>query len=105
VIFYDDDVGNIPAELSRLSSLKVLYLQNNELEGSVPSEFSHLSKLEVLDLHHNRLSGIIPAELSELGRMQHLRLSNNHFTGIKIRQNNAVSFIRTEGTFRLSLVS
>jgi hypothetical protein len=52
--------GNIPHELSQLTKLSLLFLNNNKLSGAIPSELGNLSfsGLEgVLNLSHNRLSG------------------------------------------------
>jgi len=69
------NAGNIPNELSQLSSLQLLALSNNNLsgesydatydaaaatdddEGNIPNELSQLSNLQGLFLNHNNLSG------------------------------------------------
>lgn len=63
--------GNIPAWIGeRLSSLRILRLRSNMLEGSIPQQLSHLNHLQVLDLADNNLAGIIPRWLGNLGAMK-----------------------------------
>ncbi|KAL5224343.1 hypothetical protein ABZP36_010982 [Zizania latifolia] len=52
--------GTIPASISRLSSLKLLDLDNNGLNGSIPPEFGDLSGLVELRLYNNNLVGAFP---------------------------------------------
>ena len=68
--------GQIPSELSGLTSLAELFLDDNRLSGDVPSEFSGLTNLTWLNLGNNQLSGQLPAELSELD-LTYLSLSGN----------------------------
>ncbi|CAN0581869.1 unnamed protein product, partial [Laminaria digitata] len=43
-------MGTIPPELGRLSHLKTLYMEKNELEGRIPDTFANLASLEELNL-------------------------------------------------------
>ena len=80
--------GRIPWELSKLSALKHLQLDNNKLIGRIPGELSKLQFLEHLQLNNNDdvpgrgLSGGIPTELSKLASLEYLRLDNNKLVGI-----------------------
>ncbi|URD95423.1 Receptor protein kinase CLAVATA1 [Musa troglodytarum] len=74
--------GPIPAELSRLSSLRHLNLSNNLFNGSFPSALARLKNLLVLDLYNNNLTGPLPTELAELPDLRHLHLGGNFFTGV-----------------------
>jgi Leucine-rich repeat (LRR) protein len=64
--------GNIPPELSQLSSLKDLFLQSNNLTGT-------LLLASASDDIHN--AGSIPAELSQLTSLEGLYLNNNNLSG------------------------
>ena len=68
------NVGNIPAELSQLSSLQWLDLSSNNLSGNY-SDATAASN----DDHMN--AGNIPAELSQLSSLLWLDLSNNDLSG------------------------
>ena len=57
--------GEIPAELSRLSNLTVLWLYDNQLSGEIPAELSRLSNLYTLRLDRN----------TEMWRPHELRIS------------------------------
>ena len=57
--------GTIPTELENLTALTSLYLWGNELSGEIP-DLSNLTSLVNLYLHDNDLEGIVPAELNSL---------------------------------------
>ena len=67
--------------LSRLSNLKLLKLQNNSLTGNIPSWFGDMNSLGGLYLHANNLSGSIPSELGQLTRLRRLWLDRNQLMG------------------------
>ena len=69
--------GAIPAELGQLTRLLDLRLGDNYLGGSIPPELSGLTQLQELDLANNLITGEIPAELGQLVNLQTLRLSHN----------------------------
>ena len=78
--------GDIPAELGKLAKLEVLDLGDwwsdyNDLTGSIPSELGNLSNLRVLDLQGNSLDGVIPPELSKLSKLEELYLDDNPLQG------------------------
>jgi len=56
--------GAVPAEVGRLSALRVLWLHDNELT-SVPAEIGQLTSLEWLSLGENQLTSV-PAEVGQL---------------------------------------
>ena len=56
--------GAVPAEICRLSALRVLDLANNQLT-SVPAEIGQLTSLTKLDLGRNQLTSV-PAEIGQL---------------------------------------
>lgn len=58
----DEDFCRWHGVVCELSSLKVvdLYLSNNNLVGTLPSTFGKLSSLKVLHLQNNQLSGTVP---------------------------------------------
>lgn len=78
--------GAIPPAIGKLTELRTLNLEDNELTGELPHELANLSKLEVLDVGdwwagHNNLTGRIPPELGDLSNLRILDLSGNSFEG------------------------
>ncbi|KAI3763818.1 hypothetical protein L2E82_13815 [Cichorium intybus] len=70
-------VGPIP-DLSNLTSLKLVFLSDNQISGEFPPSLPSLFRL---DLSHNKLSGSIPATLNRLTHLLTLRLEENQFSG------------------------
>lgn len=73
--------GMIPDELSSLSSLKALALENGVIIGTVPSSLGLLTSLEELDLNQNVLTGTLPLELAQISSLRILDMDNNMLTG------------------------
>ena len=73
--------GEIPTEVSHLTSLKQLYLSGNEFTGTIPEEIGSLTELERLYLGGNQLTGNIPSELGNLTNLKRLYLDGNQLTG------------------------
>src|SRR4051794_16698116 len=65
----------VPRELGRLSTLRDLWLHNNDLT-TLPAEVGQLSALTELRLGNNQLT-TLPAELGELSFLTRLHLQNN----------------------------
>ena len=74
--------GTLP-RLGGLTSLRKVYLNNNQLTGPIPEKlFEGLTSLEWVWLHDNQLSGEIPEKLFEgLTSLENVFLSNNQLTG------------------------
>ena len=84
--------GTLPSELGNLSTLRRLYLYEQEgwsgwsatdggLTGGIPASFGNLTSLEYLAVHRNNLSGPIPPELANLSNLKWLGLYGNGFSG------------------------
>ncbi|XP_071722278.1 probable inactive receptor kinase At5g58300, partial [Rutidosis leptorrhynchoides] len=72
--------GLIPANiLGKLDALRVLSLRSKDLDGVLPSDITSIPSLRLLFLQRNNLSGRIPESLSPL--LARLDLSFNSFTG------------------------
>ncbi|KAG6387080.1 hypothetical protein SASPL_152263 [Salvia splendens] len=63
------------------SSLQILDLSSNHLNGHFPEGFGLFSGLEVLNLGRNNLSGSVPASICNLTGLNSLDLSENHLSG------------------------
>ena len=73
--------GSIPSELGNLTSLRDLYLFENQLNGAIPPELGNLANLEALAISANQLTGEIPTELGNLTNLRELSLWGNRLTG------------------------
>eukprot|EP01018_Ginkgo_biloba_P026811 Gb_11935 [translate_table: standard] len=96
---------HIPPQLGRLSRLRELWLERNQLEGTIrtslcncqnlvnlsiwnnrltgliPPKLGQLTKLRLLYLHVNKLTGTIPSSLSNISTLSHLLLNTNNLSG------------------------
>ncbi|GAB4838161.1 hypothetical protein Ancab_027690 [Ancistrocladus abbreviatus] len=73
--------GTLSKAIAKLTNLREVLLQNNNISGKIPSELGSLLKLQRLDLSNNQFSGGIPESLGQLNSLQYLRLNNNSFSG------------------------
>lgn len=74
--------GEIPFSLFNISSLIVVDLDKNNLNGSLPQEMCHqLPQLAIFSVHANHFEGIIPRSIGNC-TLQYLSLTDNFFTGI-----------------------
>jgi leucine-rich repeat protein SHOC2 len=72
--------GAVPAEIGRLSALKMLWLVNNQLT-SLPAEIGQLTSLDGLYLDGNQLSSL-PSEIGQLTSLEELYLDGNQLTSL-----------------------
>lgn len=71
---------SIPKEIGQLHQLKILALENCDLE-TLPEEIGSLTKLESLDLEYNRLQDL-PASVEAWQSLTTINLSSNQFAHI-----------------------
>ncbi|CAN4111125.1 unnamed protein product [Withania somnifera] len=73
--------GEIPKEITDLSTLGTLNLSWNQLSGRIPEDIGSMQQLETLDLSSNNLSGSIPLSMASITSLSHLNLSHNNLHG------------------------
>ncbi|XP_039165932.1 receptor-like protein 15 [Eucalyptus grandis] len=74
------DVGTVMRALRALSSLKILSLQDNMIEGTITTQgLCNLIKLEELDLSSNRITGKLPTCWRNMTSIRVLFLEDNEF--------------------------
>jgi Leucine-rich repeat (LRR) protein len=72
----------IPSEIYLFgSTLKVLDLSNNNIQGTIPEEIYKLTNLEKLFLFNNKLSGTISNQIGNLNSITHFHVSHNNLIG------------------------
>ncbi|XP_013612566.1 PREDICTED: receptor-like protein 12 isoform X1 [Brassica oleracea var. oleracea] len=75
--------GPFPSSLLMISSLRMITLGGNQLEGPLDlGNMSSSSNLGSLDVSYNKFSGLIPPSISKLHSLAVLDLSHNNFKGI-----------------------
>ncbi|GAY52362.1 hypothetical protein CUMW_141190 [Citrus unshiu] len=72
--------GNIPSDLTKLSSLVELWLDGNSLTGPIP-DFSGCPDLRIIHLEDNQLTGPLPSSLMNLPNLRELYVQNNMLSG------------------------
>ena len=72
--------GEIP-ELGGMKCLEMLKLARNDLKGAIPKTLGQLNQMILLDLGGNKLTGKIPPELGDLKKLRTLRLEKNELQG------------------------
>lgn len=74
--------GSIPAELARLSTLRMIDLTFNDgLVGNLPYQIGTFPELESLKLHNTGLSGTLPLEIGSLNTLESLDISFTNMNG------------------------
>jgi hypothetical protein len=67
--------------LTTAAALRVLNLEDNQLEGAIPEDLGRLTSLTYLNLQHNQLSGSMPPSIGLIKGLAWLRLCGNHLEG------------------------
>ncbi|KAJ8754169.1 hypothetical protein K2173_002068 [Erythroxylum novogranatense] len=72
--------GNIPTDLTKLTGLVELWLDDNDLTGPIP-DFSRCTELKIIHLENNQLTGDLPSFLTNLPNLRELYVQNNKLSG------------------------
>ena len=75
-------LGQLPSQLSWLTSLQRLDVHHNRLYGTLPpSLFTELTNLDYLDVSFNELTGPLPSDWSSLQQLTDVAAQGNALTG------------------------
>ncbi|MEQ8533197.1 MAG: hypothetical protein RIB86_15185, partial [Imperialibacter sp.] len=74
-------IGELPAELFAMDSLRILNLGANQLTGTIPSSITGMKRLGMLYLNDNRIGGEIPDDIGLLQSLSALDLGRNQLIG------------------------
>jgi Leucine-rich repeat (LRR) protein len=81
-LYHRQLIGELPSEITWLTSLQVLNLRHNRLHGSLPPTiFTELTNLQYLELSFNELSGPLPGDWSALTQLEAFSARSNVLTG------------------------
>ncbi|KAK6146971.1 hypothetical protein DH2020_017883 [Rehmannia glutinosa] len=72
--------GTIPVQLTKLTGLVELWLDNNSLSGPIP-DFSGCPDLRRIHIENNQLTGDLPSSLADLSNLRELCVQNNKLSG------------------------
>ncbi len=89
-------VGEIPNDISILTNLTTLKLNNNFFTGSIPSFIYKMENLEFINLNHNYLSGSISPDIGFLSNLKELWIAENQLSGklpVQIGQLNNLMYL------------
>ncbi len=86
-------LGTLPYNMSALSTIGALILDNNMLSSTLPDSLGAFSQLIQLNVSYNILTGAIPKTFNQMVSMNFLDLSNNAFTGEIIGRFNNSQFL------------
>ena len=73
--------GGLPWNMTRLSNLERLELQDNNISGELPKFLCQISTLRVLSLRNNSLQGLIPETILNFSNLRILDISSNNLIG------------------------
>ncbi|KAJ8898729.1 hypothetical protein K2173_004904 [Erythroxylum novogranatense] len=76
--FFD---GGLPSNITKLPSLRLLWLPSSNLEGNFPQDWGPSSSLEMVNLAENYFTGEIPVSFSSSKSLYFVDLSSNNLTG------------------------
>lgn len=72
--------GSLSSDIAKLTALNDISFANNSLSGPIPN-LSNLSRLQRLHLQDNRLNGTVPQTLGTIMGLRELFLQNNELIG------------------------
>jgi len=102
--------GEIPSEISQLTKLDRLNLDDNDLSGPLPDSIYELDLLRILFLDKNSLNGTISSSMNNMTSLTSVSLNENMFHGtipnmtglsldkFDVRSNNFTGVIPVIGT-------
>lgn len=73
--------GEIPPEIAQLDGLDWLTMSKNQLAGTVPPELGQMTNLRILWLSENNLTGPVPSEIGDMVGLASLDMGYNQLNG------------------------
>lgn len=85
--FSGKDLQQIDKNQLNDSSVTILDVSDNRLDGALPTEIRRLSNLEELYAQNNLMTGV-PAEIGQLKKLKKANFANNQLTGLPLEIGN-----------------
>ncbi|WVZ01021.1 hypothetical protein V8G54_027090 [Vigna mungo] len=73
--------GEIPTEITNISTLLELNLEANQFSGILPLELGNLTQIQRMLLNSNKFTGELPISLARLSKLKDFRIGDNQFSG------------------------
>lgn len=73
--------GHFPDSFGYLKNLRLIDVFDNRLSVQIPNSLGHLKNIRSINLSKNELSGLIPDSIGNLGNLRYLVLSDNAISG------------------------
>lgn len=93
LVLSGNHLKSLKSEMGRMTSLEILLLDHNQIEGSLIGEIRKMP-LKTLDASYNKMTGI-PAEIGQVTTLETLNYSYNKLTGLPNELANLKNNLKT----------
>ncbi|XP_047326329.1 receptor kinase-like protein Xa21 [Impatiens glandulifera] len=73
--------GVLPNSIANISNLQYLFIAYNQISGSIPQGLGELTQLNLLGMYYNKFVGPIPSSICKLQKLQDAGIGKNMLSG------------------------